>query len=101
MKAHIICVIILIIFIFIYINAKNTFMQEKYLYGFWVAENDDFCERADISSMMIFIGPADKSWRGATRTWYIIIMNDLCNQGFTISYRPALFCTDKYTIYAT
>lgn len=88
--------IILIIIIIIY----NTSLNEEYLYGFWVAD-DTFCEKSDISSMMIFIGTARWNWLTKTRTCYVIIMDDLCNQGFTITYRPSLFnLGTKYTIYA-
>jgi hypothetical protein len=81
-------VMIVIIVIVLYNLATwNCNSYEDYLYGFWVAEGDEFCETAEIDSMLVFIGEPDRGWVSQTRTCYIIIMNDLCNQGFKLTYR--------------
>ena len=61
------------------------------LYGFWTADDDEFCENAEIDSMMLFIGPENKSssWsRSISRSCYLIIMSGMCNQGLTLTYSP-------------
>ncbi len=77
---------IAIIFVLWIVFTWNVSINEDYLYGYWTAEDDDFCEDSDISSMLLFIGEPNAGWRSSQRTGYIIIMNDLCNQGFTLDY---------------
>jgi hypothetical protein len=90
--------IVLVIILMIIVRMRNVY--DDYMYGFWVADNDDFCEKSGIESMMIFIGLPERGWINTTRTCYIIIMDDLCNQGFTITYRLPLYCTTIYTLNA-
>ena len=85
-----IIVAIIIIFIFYTILNWNTSAYEEYLYGCWLAEDDDFTDEAGIDSMMVFIGkPARSGIRSVTRNCYIIIMTDMANEGFSIEYVPA------------
>ena len=88
MKAYLVVVAIIVCYL---LATWNTNVNEKYLYGFWVAD-DDFCEESDIDSMLVFIGEPDRSslggLRSITRTCYIIITKDVANQGFTMTYRP-------------
>lgn len=103
MKTYLIAIIIFVIVLSLYFLATwNTSTYEDYLYGFWVAEGDDFCEESEIDSMLVFIGNAEGGFT-VERTCYIIIMNDLCNQGFTLSYRPgwASAGVGKYSVFAT
>lgn len=103
MQPIIYAVIIIILIIVLYNLATwNTSSYEDYLYGFWVAEGDEFCEESEIESMLVFIGEPDCSFRSRSRTCYIIIMNNLCNQGFTLNYRPgwASIGVGQYRIYA-
>lgn len=86
MRAVIIAVCVVIVLIIA--SWVNTYAYEDYLYGFWLADGDEFCELSDIESMLVFIGPPTGYWY-KERSCYIIIMNDLCNQGFTLTYRPA------------
>lgn len=80
--------LILVAVILIYTASTwNVNTYEDYLYGFWVADGDEFCEESDIDSMLLFIGDRECGWFSNTRTCYIIIMNDLCNQGFTLTYK--------------
>ncbi len=81
-------VIVLILIVLYKFAMWNTSTYEDYLYGFWAAEDDEFCESSDIESMMILIGESECGWTGTSRTCYIVIMDDICNQGFTLSYRP-------------
>lgn len=82
-------IIILIILCYFFATYNNS-NYEKYLYGFYCADGDEFCETTDIDSMMIFIGEPCSSgtlFSGNTeRTCYMVIMNDICNQGFTMKY---------------
>ena len=77
----IVCVIVLL-----WITSIPT---DDVLYGFWTAEDDEFCEKTEIDSMLLWIGPAKSGLINTTRQCYIIIMSDVCNQGFTITYRPS------------
>ncbi len=79
-------IIIVLIVVIYYITTYNNTNYEKYLYGFYCADGDEFCETTDIDSMMIFIGEPCVSWTTTERTCYMIIMNDICNQGFTMKY---------------
>ncbi len=76
----------------------NTTSYEDYLHGMWLAEDDDFCEDTEIESMMLFIGQADSG----VRNCHLVIMNDMCNQGFTMKHKPGWAGPGlpKYTINA-
>lgn len=81
---------ILILFALIiiyYISTWNTNTNEDYLYGFWIADGDDFCKDSEIDSIMLFIGEPEKSYWTVSRKCHLIIMNDICNQGLTITYK--------------
>lgn len=79
--------IILVIILIYKFATWNVGTYEDYLYGFWVAEDDEFCEQSEIQSMLLFVGENDMSWGKNTRQCYLIIMDDLCNQGLTLTYR--------------
>lgn len=96
-------IVLVLILIFYVTFTWNVPAYEKYLYGFWVAEGDEFCEEADIQSMLMFVGTPTNSWFGSTtRNCYIIIMDDLANQGFTMKYRSGWSGTGigKYSVRA-
>lgn len=78
-------VVVVIVLIYIVLT-WNTGACDDYLYGFWVADGDDFCDRADAESIMLFIGEPE-GWFTVERPIYLVIMNDLCNQGGVLSYR--------------
>ncbi len=80
--------LVIVIFVVYGLASWNTSTYDDYLYGFWVAEGDEFCQNAEIESIMVFMGEAENGLRSRTRTCYIIIMNDMCNQGFTLTYVP-------------
>jgi hypothetical protein len=89
-----IAVLVFLLLLIIYINTSDD-----YLYGFWLAEGDEFCEKAEIESIMLFIGSATgRIWR--ERRAYLIIMNDMANDALTISYTKPMF-GGKFTITAT
>jgi hypothetical protein len=80
-------VLIVVILVVLYKLATwNVSSQEEYMYGFWTAEGDDFCEESEIDAMMVMIGTAEPTWWSVQRTCHIIIMNDISNQGFTLKY---------------
>lgn len=81
-------VVLIILIIFYNILNWNTQAYEDYLYGCWTAEGDAFCDEAEIDSMMIFIGEPAGRWK-TERNCYLIIMTDMANQGFTLTYTPS------------
>lgn len=78
------CVIIILI-ILLYTLRVPT---DDVLYGFWTGD-DDFCEKSECDYMLLWIGPAKPGWLKQTRQCYLIIMSDICNQGFTMTYQPS------------
>jgi len=101
---YLIAIIIVITILLVLSVWRNTLTDEQYMYGFWVAEGDDFCESSEISSMMIFIGEPVIHYcpPAVTRACYIVIMNGMCSQGFTLRYRPGWTGLDvgKYVVVA-
>jgi hypothetical protein len=83
-----IAIIIVVIVLLMFIASQSRVADEDYLYGFWVADDDEFCAESEIDSMMLFIGEPDKGWFSNDRQCYIVIMNDLCSQSMTINYSP-------------
>ncbi len=93
-------VAIVVVIILILVSAKwNTATFEDYLYGFWLAEDDEFCAESDIKGMLLFIGEPT-GWFSTTRVCYLVIMDGLCNQSFTMNYWSgwAGIGIGKYTI---
>lgn len=103
MKIYLITIIIVVIILLIYAAACAHTADEEYLYGFWVADDDEFCEESEIDGMMVFIGEPNRGWFTTERCCYIVIMNDLCSQGFSINYSPPWpgLCGGEYTITAS
>lgn len=96
--AFVIAIAIVIILIIIYCYCTwNTSLNEDYLYGCWLADDDEFCDESDMKSMMLFIGDYDSG----ERLCHLVIMDDICNQGFSIKYRPGWSgpTVGKYRIY--
>lgn len=97
MLIGIIIIIVISIFYLLSCNGRN---YENYLYGHWCADDDHFCEESGIQSMELFIGEPESGWLTQTRPCYLIIMNDMCNQALTLTYRtgwaPAVL--SKYKI---
>src|SRR4051812_26845040 len=77
---------------------------DDHLYGHWLAEGDDFCEAADIESMMLFVGRPQYTWRRVlgecTRTCHLIIM-DAVNTGLTLTYTVNPFAPCRFTATVT
>lgn len=78
--------IIFIIFYFYLVNA------DEHIGGYWVADDTAFTDKADIKSMMLYIGDKTKtspfSWK-TTRECYIVIAPNVANQGFSMKYSRA------------
>jgi len=96
-------ILVIIILLFYKLATWNSSSYEDYLYGFWTAEDDEFCESSEIDSMLVFIGEDEVGWRHTTRTCYIVIMDNMANQGFTIKYKPGWsgIGIGKYKVNAT
>jgi len=78
-------------------------VYENYIFGFWAASADDFCDSAGVTSIMLFIGAPGRSGVASTmRDGYLVVMDDFTNQGFTMTYRAPMFKIglDKYCIRA-
>jgi len=94
----ILILLIVIILILYYYKYENV---DEYLEGFWgVDKNSDlnFCERAEINSMLLYIGEPTTKWFNTTRICYIIIDN--IKKCFIISYKPIKGDINKYKIMA-
>ncbi len=96
-----ILVIVVVIIVIWNVATMNTNAYDEYLYGLWIGD-DEFCEDAEIDSVLLFIGESD----GGTRNAYIVIQVDgepVCNQGLVINHSrgwagPGI---DKYTVTAS
>lgn len=76
-----------VIFVIIYlITHYNTSTYEDYLYGFWVAEDDAFCDDAEIDSLLLFIGRREDG----VRNCYIVVTPDISNQPFTLTHSNSM-----------
>ncbi len=97
--AFVLFVIILIIYT---LSTWNVSTNEDYLYGFWTAEDDEFCEESGIDAMLLFIGEPTTGWSSTTRQCYLVIMSDKCNTGLCITYSPSWSgpSITKYRIHA-
>lgn len=95
----IIPVIIVVVLLLIVISYYNY--NDEYLYGFWTAQDDDFCRQSQISSMYLFIGNSGNIFSKERECHLIISLGDVANQGFTMKYRPSVVnFTSKYKINA-
>lgn len=83
-----ILVVIVIVLIYWYFTLRAESFDD-YLYGFWLADQDEFCESTGIKSMFIFVG--DKGAQG-DRPGHIIISDDMSNQSFVLRATPG-WCT--------
>lgn len=80
-------VIVIVVLVVVYwITHYNTTEYEDYLYGFWVAEADAFCEDAEIDSLLMFIGEKENGIRNC----YLVIMPEIANQSFTLSHGTSM-----------
>jgi hypothetical protein len=78
-------IVVLIYFLF----TSGTTAHEDYLHGFWLADDDEFCEIVGINSMLLFVGETDSSWThwmSHQRECHLVIMDNECNQGLTLNY---------------
>ncbi len=102
---YLVAVVVVLIMLLIWVSWCASTVNEDYMYGFWVAEGDDFCESSDIKSMMMFIGAPCVQYCPpcVTRACYIVIMDNLSSQGFTMSYYPGWsgLGNDVYTVRAS
>ncbi len=94
--------VIAVILIIWSVATMNTSTNENYLYGMWVGD-DNFCEKAAIDSILLFVGEPESGLRTCTRNGYIIIHIDgepACNQGFVLNYSRGWAGpgTPKYTV---
>lgn len=95
-------VVVIVIIVLYKLLTWNTHTCDDYMYGFWVAEGDEFCEKSEVDSILVFIGEPTHHWRTTERTCYLIIMSNIANQGFTIQYTQgwAGIGLDKYRVRA-
>lgn len=75
----------IIIFLILYFYLVNA---DEHIGGYWVADDTDFTEKADINSMMLYIGDQSQSWYSPKiqRECYIVISPNVANHGFSMSY---------------
>tara|TARA_R110002153_G_scaffold155933_4_gene308078 strand:- start:11461 stop:11982 length:522 start_codon:yes stop_codon:yes gene_type:complete len=85
--------------IFCILLVVYIYSDDDYLYGFWLAEGDEFCELADIDSIMLFVGDSTGYiWK--ERKAYLIIATDMANDPLVLSYRKPAIYSSAYTITA-
>ncbi len=76
-------ILIIIVILLIYYTATiRQSAGERSLFGYFVAENDQFCDESGINSMMIFIGERINN----SRDCYIVVLDDIANQSFTFNH---------------
>lgn len=70
-------------------------IYEDYMFGFWSATDDNFCEDAGVRSIMLYISkPTGIFFKH--RKCYLIIMDDIYNGVFDINYNAMIpFTTYK------
>lgn len=83
-------VVAVIIVLLIFVIARSSYDACEYLYGFWAAEDDDFCEDSGIKSMMLFIDRGSRGFFSRTRQCYIIVTDGFTQQEFTMRQKYAL-----------
>jgi hypothetical protein len=83
---YVVLIIIVIIIITYFISSWSSTANDDYLYGHWMIENDEFCDTAEIDSMMLFIGEPLDSSSHVIRQSYLIVMPDMANQGMKLTY---------------
>jgi hypothetical protein len=84
-KLGALALLLVVLYIFFCTNVAE---YENYLEGFWLAEQDDFCEGVDVDSILIYFGPATVSKTGVyRREGHLVMTPEVENQGFTIEYR--------------
>jgi len=83
MRSVIAGVIIVLVFIII-VTVMNQTKYEEFIEGLWVAD-PAFCDRAEIASMMMYIGNATD---GRQRNGYIVVVDEddsvIINQGMVL-----------------
>jgi hypothetical protein len=84
-------IVIIILFIIYYTISWHTDTYEDYMYGFWTADNDAFCTKAGVESIMLFIGaPEQRTFKGrTTRPCHLLVMNDIENVTFDLTYNKS------------
>jgi hypothetical protein len=96
--------VVLIVILFVgFDNRINDY--ENYMSGLWVGD-EEFCKRAGVSSMMLYVGAPTTSFMTTTRRCHILINNDYANDGFTMVYNKGAIIGlptihHDYTITAT
>jgi hypothetical protein len=94
-------ILIVVVIIVVVLLAKTTIDTDDYIYGFWAAEGDQFCEDSGINSMMLFIGDGSRRWFTFRRQGYIVITDGFSSQGLTFEHRYALVSPLDDKLYTT
>ncbi len=100
-----IAVVCVILIVLLYCSATyHQSTYEQYMTGYWVASNDEFCDSAGVTSILLYLNNPNtqSSLLKQSRDGYLIITDDVCNQPITITYKrgwanPSL---SKYHVYA-
>lgn len=74
-----------VLIVLIIIFNLNVSKYEEAMYGLWIAD-DNFCEEAEVDSILIFIGRPNGLFF-KERPAYIIISPDIANEPFKMRYR--------------
>ena len=71
--------IVIILILVFYLTYDDDFKT-----GFWIGD-DDFCEESEVSTFMLYLGPAEHCGLTTTRAGYLII-DDIINDSFSMHY---------------
>lgn len=88
--AVVILIIIIVVLVHrLYVMHDATYERlSDYMYGYWVGDAN-FCEDAEISSILLFIGENTLKSPVYKRNAYLIINNDITNQQICINYNKS------------
>lgn len=84
---YIAAAVVVVLFIIYTLATWTTAPNEQYIGGFWMADDDEFCEDSDIGSMLLYIGDPVLSFGTVSRDCYIVVTDDVYAGGFTMKYR--------------
>jgi hypothetical protein len=79
-------VLLVVVLVLVYVD--KLYAEEKFLEGFWTA-TEAFRAESGVTSLLLYVGPAEWGLSGLSRVCYIVATDDVANTDFKISYWPA------------
>lgn len=90
-SAFILIGVIIILLILLIIYFLKVSWETIILDGLWHAEDDEFCRKAEIDGMMLYIGPQTGTFRLSVPAYLIMYADNrvIVNKVFTLDFGPA------------